>query len=177
MIKQVREAFRRQTGQLERKGQLLHCYSSGSGSLSYCWSIHSDRHPGGEASGRKVTKGQVLCHLEMKANRHLWDKGWRPVCINGRWQLARRIERVSRNRLRITDGDTAGVYSYKIDKRSIWWRKYKEVQHPNLTVTFLRDGERYEVKNESILMVIRFFLNYEAELAEPFSYGYQHYGR
>jgi hypothetical protein len=149
---------------LERAGQRLHCYSSGNGCLSLVWGDST-----GCCTDRKVTLSHVRALLRLKEEKYLVEREWIPAKVGGRWVLARKMKRTGVNRLNI-DGQS---FIYEVD-HSV----YQDISSLNLTVRFRRfelpgQWEWHELKNESILMVIRYFLNHESELTPIF----EQYGR
>jgi hypothetical protein len=149
---------------MKRDGQRLWCYSSGDGSLSLVWNVAE----GGNmvCSGRKTTLGHIRAFLRLKEERHLTERGWVPANINGCWLLARKVKRTGKNRLNVGGRS----YTYKINLS----RFGGDVNHTNLTVWFRyfehpRQWVRHHFKNESELMVIRYFLNHEKELTPIFA--------
>lgn len=137
--------------------QKLHSYSSGDGCLTLTWREVTRESP---STGRIVTKQDAIRHLAAKENQ-LAKRNWLPVLINGRWVLARHVKRIGPNRLRISGHS----YDYKINTKY-----FKSAEEANLTTTFkIRANGKMnaiEMKNLSLRMVIRFFLNHE-EILKP----------
>lgn len=130
----------------------MHSYSSGSGCLTLTWREGTREAP---TLSRVVTRADAERHLNSKENKHLVQRNWLPVFINGKWVLARHVKRTGPDRLRIS-GHT---YRYSRDGFA-------------LTVTFkvrVR-GKMVErtMPNESVRMVIRYFLEHEQELKPQF---------
>lgn len=145
--------------------QKLHTYSSGDGCLTLTWREDTRNAP---SSGRQVTRQDALRSLTSYENANLAARNWLPVLINGKWVLARHVKRIGPNRLRISGHS----YDYKINMLRA---DSGRVEDYNLETTFkgwrLAKGSwKYPtqvLKNGSIRMVIRFFLNHEMEL-KPF---------
>lgn len=140
--------------------QTIWCYSSGDGSLSLSW---NERINGEMVSaGRKVTRADAVRYLNSKDGEHLKAKGWIPFWYNKHWHLVKPVKRVGPNKLRI-DTDT---YSYTWDKA-----KCDDCVCFNSTFTFKtrikgNKWDTFELKNQSTLMVLRFFLNHEQLFTE-----------
>ena len=136
--------------------QKLLVYSSGDGCLTLTWREDTRYAP---STGRKVTKQDAIRGLTFED--HLADRNWLPVLINGKWVLARHVKRIGPNRLRISGHS----YDYKINMLRA---DSGRVEDYNLETTFKRGKYPTQIlKNGSIRMVIRFFLNHEMEL-KPF---------
>ena len=126
----------------------MHSYSSGSGCLTLVW---RDGTREATALSRKVTRADAERYLNSKENEHLVQRNWLPVFIGGKWVLARHVKRTGPDRLRI------GGHSY-----------HYTLKDHILRVTFKMriDGKTIEreMPNESLRMVIRYFLEHEQEL-------------
>jgi hypothetical protein len=139
----------------------IHCYYNGDGCLSLIWRCGKDEI----APARKVTKAQAQRYLMRKENKHLFDRNWLPVQINGRWKLARYVKRTGPNRLNI-DGHVFYYSGVKPATRNgrIW--------DCDLKVTFKMRVKgklvEHEMQNISIRGEIRFFLENEAILKPQF---------
>ena len=106
--------------------------------------------------------------IRRKSEKHLADNSWQPVFINCFWCLARKITRINDYTLRIAGDrkDTAGKYEIVVDRGLV----HEDGSVPGYAfhAFFWLDKRRHEVKSESILMVIRFFLSHEEELTKQF---------
>jgi hypothetical protein len=116
-------------------------------------------------SGRTVTYADAIRYLESKDGQHLAERDWVPVLINGRLVLAQKVKRTGPNRLRI-NGES---YEYSVDNSLFCGR----AEEANLTTTYKMrvkgKTQVFEMKNLSTRMVIRFFLNHEADLKPQFA--------
>lgn len=147
---------------LEIQGQELQCYAPGNGSLHFVWTTME--HPY-TATGRQIKRWHVLRYLKLKDGQRLVKQGWKLYNIHGQWQLVKTVKRRNKNTLQI-DGD---CFTYEVNPLSP--REGKEVWACDLAVwakssPTLRKiyGSKYQVKNLSILAVIRYFLTHEEVL-------------
>jgi hypothetical protein len=159
--------------------QKLHSYSSGNGCLTLTWREDTSE---GVSTSRKVTKRDVERLLASKFEKHLADRNWLPVFINGKWVLARHVKRIGPNRLRISGHSV----DYAVDTRFKNSRFSAFVEEVDLVSAFVEEVDlvtTFKVKrngktidspmlNSSIRMVIRFFLNHEEEL-KPYFKGHK----
>jgi len=136
----------------------LNTYSSGDGCLSLAW-IYEEGNKTTTAN-RRVTLVDVCRFLKRKDQQHLVKKNWLPALINKRWVLARHVKRTGPNRLNISGHS----YTYEITGQASTGR----VEACYLRVWFKAASLRPTVLNQSILMVIRYFLNHEKELTPVF---------
>jgi hypothetical protein len=152
----------------------LKSYASGDGALSLVWC------DGDISLGRPVTKEDVINHLVAKENRHLYDRGWRPMTIEGRWHLVKMYKRVGDERAdgtfdvqAIGDEDEDSPYTVKINKDDCFYQKDGTIRIANMFVTFhpapkLGIFGPQEVKNWNTLGSLKFFLSHEKEIATQF---------
>jgi hypothetical protein len=140
----------------------LCCYSSGSGALDLVW--REDTQAGITLS-RKVTKQDCVRYLASERGKHLTD--WVPVLMEQRWALVCMVKRTGKNRLKIGDGS----YTYELKcPPDCQWHKSDCYQATACNTTFYftmrvkGKNRKFELKNYSTIMVLRYFLNHEKEL-------------
>lgn len=144
----------------------FHAYSSGNGCLSLNWVwVTKNNHV---TADRPVTRADVIHYLNGKDAGHLKADGWVPVIVQSRWVLARYIKRTGPNRLWIADKDKPHTIYYSVDQS----RFDGNAEEANLTTTFKMrvkgKMETFDMRNLSLRMTIRFFLNHEQELKKQF---------
>lgn len=142
----------------QRIPQRLWCYSSGDGALHFSW---VEDIGGGMSANRQVTKADIQRFLKTKEGKQLVAMQWLPFFTSGHWVMAKVVKRVGKCKVEVDHE----VYTYKIDKENIFFKRDGEVVDCALEATFRHKNKLYVLKNGSIRMVIRYFLNHEKELA------------
>lgn len=140
----------------------LHSYSSGDGSLSLSWIYECGNNT--ITADRRVSLSDVCRYLNRKDQQCLVQRNWLPALIDGRWVLARHVKRTGPTRVSVSGHS----YEYEITGEASTGR----VEDCYIQMWFkVRVGGkmvRHELKNQSIRMVIRYFLNHEKELKPVF---------
>lgn len=158
------------------------CYASGSGALSFVWlekqnvggRTHRTKLEQEIASGRAVTEADVMEFFRSPEGRHLQERGFLPMQIDGLWQLVCVLTRVGPNKLRLPrDGNK--IISYELEKADGEIRDYAvkmnvEIQDEAFDLYNTgHDTQIMEVKNVSIRSQVVYFLNHERQIAEALS--------
>jgi hypothetical protein len=110
-----------------------------------------------------VTKAQAQRYLMRKENKHLFDRNWLPILINGRWKLARYVKRTGPNRLNIS-GHVFYYSGVKMKDGRIWDCDLKVMFKMRVKGKLVE----HEMQNVSIRGEIRFFLENEKVLKPQF---------
>jgi hypothetical protein len=134
----------------------LHSYASGDGSLSLTWLDDNNL-----STGRKVTRRDAERHLNTKDAEHLKRGVWEPKNSNGNWILVRKVTRINHHMLRV-EGDHGGEFWYSIDPTYCHGR---HLGYAALKAWFkMPDSDKWwELKNQSLIAVICYFLSNEVE--------------
>lgn len=137
---------------MAKKG--IHVYSGGSGCLHF---VRQDAE--GKARG-SVSHSNARRWLQTREGQRLTGEGWELttdiVTSWGNPCLMKQVERTGPDTLRV-DGH---IYTYSLDHANI--SPSGEIHDPAMSVTFIDPtGEKREMRNWSIRMVLRYFLNYE----------------
>jgi hypothetical protein len=141
----------------------IHSYSSGDGSLSLGW------RDGDKSVSRPVTKEDAIAHLCAKPQRHLYDRGWRVMFVDGFYRFVKMWQKIGADEIFPVDDEEAKdgvVYKYEIDKDDHFYKESGEVRQCSLKMTFKMQGfdEPFEVKNWNILGTVAYHLTHEAQI-------------
>ncbi|MEE9581104.1 MAG: hypothetical protein V3V74_07310 [Nitrosomonadaceae bacterium] len=126
----------------------LHCYASGSGALSFCWSDKDRISP-----GVKVSERDALEYLETKEGQRFKDNYFL-YCSEHQTLLVHKVTRRGKQRLEI-DGK---IYHYA-DLKGL---ATEHTAYNTKFYTSKKFTEKDEIKNISIVSALIFFLNHES---------------
>jgi CRISPR/Cas system endoribonuclease Cas6 (RAMP superfamily) len=131
------------------------CYASGSGALSFVWL--DDRKQ--VATSRPVTREDVEAFLHRAEEKHLLEKGWKIVELNGQLLLVHPVKRIDENTIQFEE------YTYKLHLDSPERRGHQWIGSSDFTLLFHHPelGD-LNVENVNTRAAVRFWLEHEKEL-------------